>query len=82
MTPPTYCISTSTSQVPVYYTNPLMIADEQGYPFYATTTCPAVVSTVNYVSDNPAQNMFNGLILFSIFFIFVVWYFLARFKLS
>ncbi len=85
---PTFCISTSTSPYPltsnVAGVGVVALTDDNNNPYYATTTCPNSTTTVEQILtvDNPSQNVYNGLILFCAFFFFVVWYFLARFKLK
>lgn len=44
------------------------------------SSTPTEASTT--IISNPAQDLFNGILLFFIAFIFIVWYFTARFKLS
>lgn len=83
--PDTFCISTSTSAYPLQVVVPLSgtftVQDANGNSYYATTSCPSVVETINNVMDNPAQNLYNGIILFFVAFGFVVWYFMSRLKL-
>lgn len=77
--PNTFCISTSTSPYPLTVAT-IPLEDENGAPYYATSTCPALVERVIQQVDNPAQNLYNGIILFLVVFIFVVWYFITRFR--
>jgi hypothetical protein len=77
-----YCISTSTSPFPLVVNTTLdgttSVLDSNGAAYYATTSCPAVISTVTSLTDNPSQDLFNGIVLFLGVFAFFVWYWLER----
>lgn len=84
--PDNYCISTSTSpfplQIVVPFSGTFNVVDGQGNTYYATSTCPAITTYVVNENDNPALNLYAGIFLFLVVFMFVVWYFVARFRMS
>lgn len=81
---PNFCISTTTAGQALYVNGDALkaVTDSAGWPYMATTSCPSVIEYVVHQVDNPAQNLYNGIILLLVVSGFIVWYFLARFKLS
>lgn len=79
----TFCISTTTSQYPLWVvTGVTPVIDDNNNPYYATTSCPAITVISESVVSNPAQDLFNGIILLFLCFGFMVWYFISRFRTS
>lgn len=78
---PSFCVSTSTPGYSIEIGG-IPVTDTNSNPYFATTTCPAVIETIEYVTTNPSQDLFNGIILFFCFFAFISWYFLSRYKLT
>jgi len=70
---PSFCISTSTSEYPIFATGFLNVEDQDGNQYFATTSCPSyattTVQTVVLPPDLSFLWMFLGIITWvTIFF--------------